>query len=190
MRRLGPMAVAAVLVVATGAGVVAEDEPLFGPNSPARLDGELIWQADQEEGQEQVEQLGELMFRSSGNSTTYRVTSGDARFKGTATVTGDWIGAFPPALVFVADRAWRLEDDLGAWTGNGRRLVSMADDDPLNVEEQVILDGSGAYEGLTAFVIIDFEAERFVGAIIPDEMPELPEDWLEIYQAAAEEAPG
>ena len=63
----------------------------------------------------------------------------------------------------------------------------MGDDDPINADEQVILDGSGAYAGLTAYLIIDSEDETFLGAIIPDEMPELPADWLDIYQSAARE---
>ena len=59
----------------------------------------------------------------------------------------------------------------------------MADEDPINVDEQVILEGSGAYEGLTAYVIVDHSNETFIGAIIPAEMPELPEDWMDIYQS-------
>ena len=65
----------------------------------------------------------------------------------------------------------------------------MADDDPVNTAAHIILDGSGAYEGLTAYVIVDHEKEAFIGAIIPDVMPELPPDWLVIYQAAYEDDP-
>ena len=188
MRVTGTVIIAVVLLVVPGIGTAGQDEePLFGPMTPARIDGGWVWADVYEEGQ--VEQLGELMFQSSGNSATYRVTSGDPRFKGTATVTGDWIGSYPPALVSVADRNWRIEDDAGVWVGSDRRLVSMADEDPLNVAEQAILDGSGAYEGLTAYVIIDIETQSFIGAIIPDQMPELPDDWLEVYQAAYEEDP-
>jgi hypothetical protein len=187
MRTFALIASASILVAATAVGVSAEDEPLFGPMTPARIDGGWVWADAYEEGQ--VEQLGELMFQSSGGSATYHVTSGDPRFKGTATVTGDWISAYPPALVSVADRDWRIKDDAGAWMGSDRRLASMADEDPLNVPEQVILDGSGAYEGLTAFVIIDLEMNSFVGAIIPDQMPVLPDDWLEVYQATYEDDP-
>lgn len=182
MRTCSVVAAASILVVATSVGVWAGDEPLFGPATPARIEGGWVYEADLEEGE--LEQLGQLMYRSSGGSALFRVTSGDARFKGAATVTGDWIGSYPPALVTVTDNHWRIEDGAGTWAGSDRHLVSMADNDPLNVEEQVILDGLGAYEGLTAYVIIDFETESFVGAIIPDRMPELPDDWLEVYQAA------
>ena len=188
MRVTGTVIMTAVLLVTPGVGAAGQDEePLFGPMAPARISGEWVYTDVYEEGE--VEQLGELMFSSTGGYSTYRVTSGDPRFEGTATVTGDWISAYPPALVTVADRDWRLEDDAGAWAGSDRRLLSMADDDPLNAAEQAILDGSGAYEGLTAFVIIDFETQSFVGAIIPDQMPELPPDWMEVYQAAHEEDP-
>ena len=188
MRVSGLVAIASIVVAAAAAGgVSAQEEPLFGPMAPARLEGGWVLTNISDEGQ--VEQLGELMFESSGGFATFHVTSDDPRFKGTATVNGDWIGHYPPALVAVADSNWRMEDDWGAWMGSSRHLASMGDDSPLNADEQVILDGSGAYEGLTAYVIIDHAAEAFVGAIIPDVMPELPADWLEILQASSNDDP-
>jgi hypothetical protein len=187
MRVFGTVSIAAVLFIATAGAVSAQAEPLFGPMAPARIAGGWVHTGDYREGQ--VEQLGELMYQVTGTVTTVDVTSDDARFNGTATATGDLIGHYPPALVAVVDTNWLIEDDAGAWMGSSRQLASMADDDPVNTAPHLILDGSGAYEGLTAYVIVDPEEETFVGAIVPDEMPELPPDWVEIYEASYKEEP-
>lgn len=187
MRTVGIVSIASILFIATAGGVPAQDEPLFGPMAPARIDGGWVDNGDYREGQ--VEQLGELMYRTTGTVTTADVTSDDARFKGTATATVDLIGHYPPALVAVVDADWRIEDGAGAWSGSSRQLASLADDDPVNTGPRIILEGSGAYEGLTAYVIVDSERQTFVGAIIPDEMPELPSDWMDVYQAAHEDDP-
>lgn len=174
------------LLVGAATVSVAADEPLFGPMAPARVSGTWVYADAVSDGQ--VEKLpGELMFATTGGVTTYDVTGDDLRLGGTATLTRDWTGAYPPALVMVMDTEWHIEDEAGAWTGSSRRLASMADLDPVNVAEQVILDGSGAYEGLSAYLIVDWEQESFLGAIIPDDMPEIPADWVEIYQSAAGE---
>ena len=176
------------MALLAGAATVsmAADEPLFGPMAPARVSGTWVYADTVSDGQ--VEHLpGELVFATTGGVAIYDVTSDDPRLGGTATLTRGWTGAYPPALVMVMDTDWSLEDEAGAWTGSSRRLASMADFDPVNVAEQVILDGSGAHTGLTAYLIVDWEHESFLGAIIPDEMPEIPADWVEIYQSVAGE---
>jgi hypothetical protein len=183
------VAVAAVALVAGSASmVVAQREPLFGPMTPGRVSGELTRTGGDYEGT--VQELGELMYRVEGVTGNYEVSSDDARLGGVARTTTDWIGHYPPALVAVGDTAWLIEDDRGAWSGSTHTIASIADEDPINTSEQVHLDGSGAYEGLTAYLVVDWAEESFVGALIPDQMPELPDDWLEQYQAAAVDADG
>jgi hypothetical protein len=170
-----------------GSAAPVPTEPLFGPHTPARVSGGWVHIGVVAEGG--VEQLGELMFETSGAVAMYQVTSDDSRLTGTATATGGWIGWYPPALVAVVETRWLIKGEVGAWTGSSERVASMGDNDPINVDEQLILVGSGTYEGLTAYVILDSDAETFQGAIIPDEMPELPDDWMEIYQSQAGEDP-
>ncbi len=171
----------ALLAVQAG-GVAGQDEPLFGPMAPSRVAGSWVHDAAVAEGR--VEQLGELMFKTVEAVGAYRVTSSDPRLGGMATATGGWTGWYPPALVAVVETSWLIEDAAGAWTGSSRRLASIGDEDAINAAEQVSLEGSGAYEGLTVYLIIESSDETFLGAIIPAEMPELPEDWMDIYQAA------
>ena len=170
--------------------VVAQQEPLFGPMTPARVSGGFTRTGGDYEGT--VQELGELMYQVEGVTGKYSVSSDDARLGGTAKTTtdwiGHWIGHYPPALIAVGDTAWLIEDDRGTWTGSTRTIGSIADEDPINTSEQVHLDGSGAYEGLTAYLVVDWEQDSFVGALIPDEMPELPDDWMEQYQASAGDA--
>ena len=181
MRSLLIGIITVALMAGSAIGVWGQAEPLFGPMTPSRVSGAWVYEGVVSDGR--VEQLGELMFETVGAVTTYRVTSSDSRLGGTATATRDWIGWYPPAGVAVVDTSWLIEDSDGAWAGSTRRAASMADEDPINVDEQVILlEGSGAYESLTAYVIVDRFDETFIGAIIPAEMPELPEDWIDDYQ--------
>jgi len=188
MRTLLVAITAVALVAGSASMVVAQREPLFGPMTPARVNGELTAIEARTEGT--MQELGELMYRVDGATGSYEVSSDDARLGGTATMTTDWIGHYPPALVAIVDITWLIEDDRGTWSGSTHTVASMADEDPINTDEQVHLDGSGAYEGLTAYLVVDWTEETFVGALIPDEMPELPDDWMEQYQAAAGDADG
>lgn len=186
MRTVRSVSISLALLTGIATVSMAADEPPFGPMAPARVSG--TWKYSDAVSEGQVERLpGELMFEVTGAVATYEVASDDARLSGTGTATRAWVTAYPPALVMVVDTDWRLENESGAWAGSSRRLASMADDDPLNVAEQVILDGSGAYAGLTAYLIIESAEQSFLGAIIPDEMPEIPADWVEIYQSVTGE---
>jgi len=182
MRTLRMATMTVVLIAGSSGAVTAEDELLFGPMTPARVSGDFAYVESISEGT--VEELGESMWQTEGSANAYRVTSSDPRFGGDATTTTDWIGFYPPSLVATAETEWLVEDQHGSWSGLSRSIASMADEDPINVPEQVVLTGSGAYAGLSAHLIVDYSDETFLGAIIPDEMPDLPADWLEIYQAS------
>lgn len=142
MRALYRVIITLALVAGAAGEVSAQDEPLFGPMAPARVDGGWVHEGIVSEGQ--VEQLGELMFETTGAVASYEVTSNDPRLAGTATATGEWLGWYPPALVAVLETSWVIEGEAGSWKGSSRRVASMGDDDPINADEQIILDGSGA----------------------------------------------
>jgi hypothetical protein len=186
MRTVSVAVIAMVLVSGSAGMVVAEQEPLFGPMTPARVSGELT--PIDAGGEGTVQELGELMYRVEDVTGNYEVSSDDARLGGTARTITDWTGHYPPALVAIGDTTWVIEDDRGTWSGSTHTIASIGDEDPINTNEQVHLDGSGAYEGLTAYLVVDWAEVSFVGALIPDEMPELPDDWMERYQASAGDA--
>jgi hypothetical protein len=74
--------------------------------------------------------------------------------------------------------AWRLENEGGSWTGQGTSFVhNGAVDEPTDLVTMV-LTGEGGYEGLTAYVLVDFtqqpivvEGGVFVGEAIPAPEP-------------------
>lgn len=185
MLRTSTALAAAAALAASGAVAADDDELVFGPMMPARISGEWHYQELVSDGV--VEMDDDLVGHMEGAVTRYRVTSDDPRFGGPATATGRWDGWWPPALVAMVESEWVVGTAGDTWTGSNRMAASMADEDPLNVPEQLFLDGAGAYEGLTAYVVVDHEDESYVGVIIPDEMPELPPDWVEIWQASYEE---
>lgn len=187
MRELPLLLISAALVTLPGVVVASDEEPLFGPMTPARISGEWVHQELLTEGD--VDMVGELMASMDGARSRFTVTSDDPRFGGVTEVIGSWDGWWPPALVVISESQWVVGDGGDTWTGSSRQAASMADDDPINVPEQLFLDGAGAYEGLTAYVIIDHATETFIGVILPDEMPELPPDWMEIWQEATSDDP-
>ena len=179
MRTLGTTIVTVALVTSMASGALAEEELPFGPMTPARVSGELAYLDSTEAN---IVAFADLMYTYEGGSTVYALSSDDPRLGGTATSTFDGIGWYPPALVATGTTTWTIEDVRGSWTGGHRDIASTADVDPLNAASLVVLTGRGAYEGLTAHLRIDTGTERFVGAITPEQMPELPDDWMEIYQ--------
>jgi len=186
MRMLCVAIITVALLAGSAIGVTGQEEELFGPMAPARVMGEFVHEGIVSEGT--VEELGELMVRTEGAVSAYRWTSSDPRLGGHGTATGDWTGWYPPALVAAFETIWMIENEQGTWSGSSRGVASIGDEDPVNTDEQVVLVGSGAYEGLTAYLVLDGDAETFLGAIIPAEMPELPDDWLAAYQSVVEEA--
>ncbi|MGD8684127.1 MAG: hypothetical protein PVG27_09285, partial [Chloroflexota bacterium] len=67
---------------------------------------------------------------------------------------------------FLESHAWRLENDGGAWVGTGTSMEARSSAGPLMLQETVLLVGEGGYDGLIAFVTVDFLDEVPMEAVI------------------------
>ena len=129
------------------------------------------------------QQSGEIapvdgMVRQSGMISNHKWEASDLRLSGTEAYTKNW-DRYP--LGFDVDATTRvLENDGGRWvgTGVGMEEVSISTDTPLLSTATVILHGEDAYEGLTAYLLLDegtSGSATFAGVLFPGEMPPFPE---------------
>ena len=95
----------------------------------------------------------------------------DTRLTGEVTYIGNW-REYPGAGFQVEGATRVLENDGGRWVGTATALVR----DGLN-SDTIVLHGQDAYEGLTAYILMDWATEpaTFVGAIFAGELPQFPE---------------
>ena len=96
----------------------------------------------------------------------------DSRLSGTATYDADWI-RFPQSDFQVEAATHVLQNADGRWVGQGSALAV-----PRATNTDIaILRGEGAYEGLTAYVAMDWTVQppTIAAAIFPGVMPEAPE---------------
>lgn len=94
----------------------------------------------------------------------------DPRLSGTATYDAAWI-AFPAEDLQVEAARHVLENADGRWVGSGSTLANSGVIDENT--DIAILRGEGAYEGLTAYVQMDWTSlpATIEAAIFPGEMP-------------------
>jgi hypothetical protein len=116
--------------------------------------------------------------RQSGMRSNHAWESSDPRLTGREAYTKT-VDYYP--LGFYVDATSRvLENDTGRWvgTGVGMESVFVDTDSPLLSTATVILHGEDAYEGLTAYLLMDegtSGSATFTGVIFPGEMPPFPE---------------
>ena len=103
-------------------------------------------------------------------------SASDPRLSGNVTYTGNW--SFDPITdIGIQSGTYELTNDEGSWLGNATAYVS----DRLGADTDVVVfAGRDAYEGLTAYVVIDWGAddvsgENLKGVIFPRAMPEVPD---------------
>jgi hypothetical protein len=111
-----------------------------------------------------------------GESFTHRWETSDPRLSGTSTFISNW-QRYEPANLQVDQTIRVVENDDGRWVGTGTDLWG---GDGLKNTETVILHGEDAYEGLTAYVIMQWNPSSspeatFAAAIFPGEMPPVPD---------------
>jgi hypothetical protein len=154
------------LVATTSLVAVAQDE---APMAPAAVLGWLLDEthyADGESGE-----VGDMFVRA-GVGYTYRVESTDPRLEGEAI----WIGTghrFPTEPMFeVQSATWELTNDDGGWIGTSTAIIGNG----LGDTDTMILTGTGAYEGLTAYLVSTWSraGAHLRGAIFPGDMPPTP----------------
>jgi len=118
----------------------------------------------------------EGLTRSRYHWTDQTITMSDPRLSGTFEVTynqdvyDDAAGDLSQFLVGAG--TYRIENEAGAWEGPNIFLNEGASG-TATVSDTGILVGSGAYEGLSAFLVFEFSPSTasVVGAIFPGELP-------------------
>jgi hypothetical protein len=153
-----------LLLAGLSGAVAAQDDPM----APAVVTGTVPEVSETFSGF--VSPAGDAVD-TKGYSVTERWEASDPRLSGTSTFTTNWREySSADFLVLAATRV--LENDDGRWVGMETGLGS----DALFLDA-IVLHGEDAYEGLTAYVVLDVEAEplTFNAAIFPGEMPPFPE---------------
>ena len=115
-----------------------------------------------------------------GGGNSFPIDADDPRFTGRATTTGNATD-YREGATTLADTSlegivetgvMRLNNDGGAWEGEYQALGI----DSLEFENWAgWLTGSGDYEGLSAYIVLDFPSEGFVGHITAEGPPPAPE---------------
>jgi hypothetical protein len=103
-----------------------------------------------------------------------RWESTDERLSGEVTYRGQWRRYPDPAGMQVETATYELLNDGGRWVGEATALATAG----IPGWDTIVFAGEDGYEGLTAYVVIDWdsESEDFFGAIFPGQMPTIPAD--------------
>jgi hypothetical protein len=177
-------AIAIGLLAGSTIGVAAQDEEAAAePSTPAKVTG-TINAEDSDLVQEPTETVvdGVLEVRDvivKGD----RFEMDDPRLTGTATLAvnvdvhkeSDFIDVVAGTL------GLRIENEAGSWSGQGTTVShgggGIPQDERLNLDIYPSLTGAGAYEGLSAFLIVDPTEDPITveGVISAGEMPLFPE---------------
>ena len=173
------------LLAGSAVGVAGQDDAPADPMAPAFFEVEYIAGDDFEFVDGTYEEVGPGQERFDGELIRGTlVEAEDPRASGELSMVESLGVAFSEApsgsrsSADVRARSMRLENEAGAWEGTGWG-ASYAPESPTEARAVVImnvLDGTGAYEGLTLFLAIT--ADQSWGWIMPDGLvpaiPELP----------------
>lgn len=107
-------------------------------------------------------------------------TSSDPRLSGTATYTGAWHLYDPPAEdcddpEATAGAVYEIVNEGGSWLCAGVRAPIPGPSGATNVHT-IVLRGAGGYEGLSAYIIVDWSVSPFAfsALITPNSVPLVP----------------
>jgi hypothetical protein len=107
-------------------------------------------------------------------SVTYNQdTHALAEEEGCSSVTTEGGALVPPCQFTVHSGTTRIVNDEGSWEGTTLALARGGRNAGGTVSDAIILTGSGAYEGLTAYLVFDLSRDpaTVVGVIFPGGMP-------------------
>ena len=82
----------------------------------------------------------------------------DARLSGLLTISANGAGQdFADGFANLESRTYRIVNDDGAWAGSGNLILAGGFEPPGFIQqESMVLAGEDAYDGLIAFVFIEF----------------------------------
>jgi hypothetical protein len=170
------------LVAGSALGVAAQDEEAAAePSTPAKVAGTIEGGGDvvQEPTETVVDGLLEVRdFVLVGDA----LEMDDPRMTGSISVTFNAdvhkVSDFEDVVLQTVEL--RIDNDDGSWTGQGTQL----NHDGAGISEEEVINlltlpmtGSGAYEGLSAYLFFDFSGDppTVEGAIYEGELPPFPE---------------
>jgi len=156
-------AIAVGLVAGSTVGVVAQDDPM----APAQVTGTGPYPVEVSLGSRAWED-GALRERGMRFATTWEAS--DPRLSGVVSLSNNR-DQYEKEEMFVVSATAVVENDDGRWTGSGTVLAG----EELGETLTLVMEGQDAYEGLTAYVVMDLRGRTFNAAIFPGGMPELPE---------------
>lgn len=104
----------------------------------------------------------------------------DHRLSGLLTISSNGAGRdYVDGHARLEPRTYRIDNDGGAWTGSGERILALSVDQtrPLINHESMVLFGAGEYEGLVAYVFIELanEVPELEAVVLDVEMAPLPD---------------
>ena len=142
-------------------GALAQSENM----APAVVDGTCGW--DQCQGPGGIEASDPRLTGRGGVAQHMEAPASYTLFDD----SGDMLAEFIPWI-----ERWEITNDGGSWTGINNALETAQGEDLENFDYSgfVVLQGEGGYEGLGAYLIVDYTTEppSFRGAIFPG-LPEL-----------------
>lgn len=174
MKTLGSIitsTVAVGLLAASAAGVSASGDREIDPGV-ASVTGTMVALDGGSPGT--TESAGPVI-RTSDVVRRSRWTTNDARLNGDVTYTGNWYDVFGPAGdgISASSATYELVNEDGSWFGTATGFVSALPEDG---KDTIMFTGLGAYDGLSAYVVVDYydEGAEIAGIIFPGTMPSAP----------------
>ena len=168
-------AIAIGLVASSAVGVAAQDE---SNTEAVDVTGRAAWFGEVSPG---TETTADGIVKVEGVVHNHIWSTSDPRLSGEVTYTGNWYFAPDPGIGLQSG-TYELTNDDGSWLGTATAYVS----DGLGADSDVVVfAGRDGYEGLTAYVVLDWgsvdvSGENISGVIFPSAMPPTPEPYAAV----------
>jgi len=163
------IAVAVGLLAGSAIGVTAQSGDV-DPMAPAFVTGSIT---DGQTASTETQTAEEGFTRIEVVSGPDVWEASDSRLSGEVTYAGNWQRYPYPASMQVEAATYELVNEGGRWLGQATAIATAT----ISGWDAIVFTGEGGYEGLTAYVSIDWSTEpaSFTGGIIQGEMPAFPE---------------
>lgn len=173
------IALATAVVASAGPVAVAGQEEEPGPPRGAYSRGVAGQPPEVVSGTQTREPGGSVSIRGL-ELRDIPIRFGDERLSGTLTIASNGSGrVFAGGFAQLEPRTYRIDNAEGSWSGAGERILAIRRGQrrPLINHETMVLTGSGAYDGLVAYVFIDLEeaVPRLEAVILDVEIAPLPD---------------
>jgi hypothetical protein len=179
--RVAALAAATLLLAVLGVGALVAGAQSPSPPPPEDVAGQPAWVTGTVSGGTLAGTPEVKVEEGVTRSYPYhwrdmRLTTSDSRLSGTLhTIYNQdvYSGAAGDVSQFlVGAGAYRIENEAGSWEGPSI-FLNLGSSGTATVSDNSVVVGSGAYEGLSAFLVFEFSSNpgTVVGAIFPGEMP-------------------